>query len=240
MHKLQEVFKKSILHYTNPKLLNIITKKDICINVEQDNLYEILINYLNTIYPTIKKLIGKQSFYYLAKLHVKNNYHKSNSLKNYAKTFCSFINSKAELKSFPYLYHVAKLDYYLYLVRNANVDYKININADNIYYFDDFKLKKYIKLVKSKYPIDFIFRFCNSKNHLEKRIEIPKRGSNLLILKINDVVKYLCLNNFEYNFLLDFKRYNKLSNMEDIYDLEDDMKVQKILSKILQLGLLTF
>ena len=231
MHKLQEVFKKSILHYSNPKLLNIITKNDTCTNVSQDNFYEILINSLNTIYPTIKKLIGTQSFYYLAKLYVKSNYHKSNSLKNYGRKFSSFINSKLESNSFPYLYHVAKLDYYLYLVHNANTDYKININPDNIYYFDDFKLKKYIKLVKSKYPIDFIFRFYNSKKHVHKSIEVPKRGSNLLILKINDVVKYLCLNNFEYNFLLDFKRYNKLSNMQDIYDLEDDMKVQKIYQK---------
>ena len=92
MHKLQEVFKKSILHYSNPKLLNIITKNDTCTNVGQDNFYEILINSLNTIYPTIKKLIGKQSFYYLAKLYVKINYHKSNSLKNYGRKFSSFIN----------------------------------------------------------------------------------------------------------------------------------------------------
>ncbi|RST70021.1 putative DNA-binding domain-containing protein [Candidatus Aquarickettsia rohweri] len=244
MHKLQQVFKKSILHHGNSKLLSIITQNDIYIkeyiNLCQDNFYGILINSLSTTYPTIKKLIGEKCFDYLAKLYVKSNYHKSNSLKNYGKKFSSFINSKVELKSFPYLYHVAKLDYYLYLVRNANTDYKININSDNIYYFNDFKLKKYIKLVKSKYPIDFIFKFCNSKKHVDKSIEVPKRGSNLLILKINNVVKYLCLNNFDYNFLLDFKRYNKLSNMQEIYDLEDDIKVQKILSKILQLDLLTF
>lgn len=243
MYKLQESFKKNIL-YDNSKLLSVTSQNDIhtreYIDVDNDNFYGNSISSLSATYPTIKKLIGEECFYYLAKLYVKNNYPKSDNLKNYGKKFPSFINSKVELRSFPYLSHVAKLDYYLELVHNANTDYKININSDNIYYFDDFKLKKYIKLVKFKYPVDLIFKFYNSKKHADESIEVPKRGVQLLILKIHNVVQYLCLNNFEYNFLLDFKRYNKLSNMEDIYDLEDDAKVQKILSKVLQLDLLTF
>ena len=126
------------------------------------------------------------------------------------------------------------------MIHNANTNYKININLDNIFYFDDFKIKRYIKLLKSEHPINLIFKFCHSKNSINKLLKVNKKSVNLLILKVNNVVQYLCLNNFEYNFILNFKKCNKLSNMQELYDLEDDIKVQKILSKILRLGLLTF
>ena len=244
MYKLQEAFKSSILYDDDSKLLSIIAPSHInakeYIDIYRNNFYENLINSLSITYPTVKKLVGEGCFYSLAKLYVKNNYPKSSSLTNYGNKFSSFIKSVRELKYLVYLPDIAKLDYYFELVYNANTNYKIDINLDNIYYFDDFKIKKYIKLLKSKYPINSIFKFCHSKDCMDKLPKIHKKSVNLLILKVNNVVQYLCLNNFEYNFLLNFKKYNKLSNMQEVYDLEDDIKVQKILSKILQLGLLTF
>ena len=64
--------------------------------------------------------------------------------------------------------------------------------------------------------------------------------NKLLIFKQNHIVKYIKLDNFEYDFLFNFKKYKKLSNIQHKYDLEDDIKVQKILSKILRLKLLTY
>lgn len=121
-------------------------------------------------------------------------------------------------------------------VYNSNATYQIEIREDNISYFDYFKIKNYIKLFKSKHPIDFIYKFFNSKKQKITPTKLSKRNNKLLIFKQNHIVKYIKLDNFEYDFLFNFKKYKKLSSMQDKYDLEDDVKVQKIL----RLKLLTY
>ena len=165
---------------------------------------------------------------------------KKSNLANYGSNFASYIQSIKELKHLKYLSSVARLDYCMDNVYNSNETYKIEIREDNIGYFDDFKIKNYIRLFKSKHPIDFIYKFCNSKKQQIMPIELPKKDNKLLIFKQNHIVKYIKLDDFEYDFLFNFKKYKKLSNIQHKYDLEDDIKVQKILSKILRLKLLTY
>ena len=244
MPNLQKAFKNSIILNDDSKLLNIIsenhTKIEEYIDIYRNNFYANLTNVLTIIYPTVKKLIGENCFEYLCKLYIKNNLPKKSNLAGYGSNFASYIQSIKELKHLKYLPSIAKLDYCMDSIYNSNETYKIEIREDNISYFDDFKIKNYIKLFKSKHPIDFIYKFCNSKKQQIMPIELPKKDNKLLIFKQNHIVKYIKLDNFEYDFLFNFKKYKKLSNIQHKYDLEDDIKVQKILSKILRLKLLTY
>jgi len=244
MHNLQEAFKNSLILNDDSKLLDIIsknhTKIEECIDIYRNNFYANLTNTLTIIYPTVKKLIGENCFEYLCKLYIKNNLPKKSNLANYGNNFASYIQSIKELKHLNYLPSIAKLDCCMDNVYNSNAIYKIEIREDNISYFDDFKIKNYIRLFKSKHPIDFIYKFCNSKKQKNIPTELPKGDNKLLIFKQNHIVKYMKLDNFEYEFLFNFKKYKKLSNIQCKYDLEDDIKVQKILSKVLRLKLLTY
>lgn len=244
MHNLQEAFKNSLILNDDSKLLNIISNNHIkieeYIDIYRNNFYANLTNALTVVYPTVNKLIGENCFEYLCKLYIKNNLPKKSNLSNYGSNFTSYIQSIEELKHLKYLPSIAKLDYYMDHIYNSNETYKIEIREDNIGYFDDFKIKNYIRLFKSKHPIDFIYKFCNSKKQQIMPIELPKKDNKLLIFKQNHIVKYIKLDNFEYDFLFNFKKYKKLSNIQHKYDLEDDIKVQKILSKILRLKLLTY
>jgi len=244
MHNLKKAFKNSSLFNDDTKLLNIFSenhkKIEAYVNIYKNNFYENLTNTLTIVYPTVKKLIGENYFENLCKLYIKNNLPKKNNLVNYGENFASYIKSIQWLKNLYYLPDIAKLDYCMNKVYNSNKPYKIEIRKDNVDYFDDFKIKNYIRFCKSNYPVDFIYKLCNAKTQNSTLIKLPQRESRLVVFKQNYMVRYIRLTSFEYDFLFNFKKHKKLSNIQYKYDLEDDMRVQKILLKTLRLKLLTY
>jgi hypothetical protein len=244
MDILQNAFKDSVLLNDDYGLLKLISyKKELAedlIRIYKNNYYSNLTNALSTTFPTVQKLIGDECFESLSYHYIKKNPSNKGSLLNYGHKFSSYIAQLGALKEIPYLEDVAKLDYLIERVHYTKNEQDIDISNKNALMSKNFKLKCCVEIIKSKYPIDFIHRFCNAKCYQKNEIQLPKSGVKLVVFKHHYKTKFIKLLNYEYQFILHLKKLGNLNGMSDYYQENESKKVQKFLLKMLRFKLLTY
>jgi hypothetical protein len=240
LKQLQESFCGAVYDNDKQPLSDFIKKSDIDnsnrIKIYQDNVLLTLSDTMQNRYGAICKLVGEKFFSHIVNEYIKLNKPNSGNLDDYGEGFPEFISNIPQLKDFPYLSDVAKLEWALHIAYfAADTD---EIDKDALSKVEPEKLED-IKftmhpsacLISSKYPIDKIWEISQDDYEGDVNIDIASGGVDILVIRPEFKIITITLENGDYKLLNSLQSGCKLS---DAFELACEDNEEYDIGKALQ------
>jgi len=176
------------------------------IKIYQDNVLVTLHNTLENCYPSVCNLVDEQFFKYAVNEYIKENKPKSGNLDDYGDNFAEFLSNMKELKDFPYIEDVAKLEWALhssyFAADNDPID-RVGVSKiapeelENV----KFELHPSSNLISSDYPINKIWEISQEGYEGDINFDINAGGVDILVIRPEYKISTVILERGEYPFL---------------------------------------
>ena len=179
------------------------------LSVYHHNVIGGLHDVLSEIYTATRKLVGDEFFWQMAKDFIAITLPTESDLNRYGKHFSAFIASYEAAKVVPYLSDVAQFEWLWHEAYFAPDDAPLSAAEMNAIVPEDLQLqlRTSIKLFASNYPVDDIWRYCESGENAPKLDSGPVF---LLLARPALEVITLRLTQPEYHFLSSIAQGNPL------------------------------
>lgn len=206
---IQNHFKNSVIQQQNNRLNQYIIENNISadqrLQIYRNNVFITLTETLQSIYPTIQKLVGEEFFSAIAYEYIKQHLPISGNLHDYGNYFAKFLFSFPHAQSLPYLPEVAQLEWAYHEVfheSNANTFDLKKLEAIPIEQHNHlkFKLNPASRLFTFDHPVLTIWQFCQQNSPTET-LDINTDGEKILIIRRQLDVSFKKLTDGEFCLL---------------------------------------
>ena len=162
------------------KLASIFTQDELSLyqrlNIYRFHIIHSLTDVLSMTFPLVRKLTGEDFLRSTCKDYVMGNPPKEACLEWYGKELGNFIETYAPAKNLPYLADCARLDWALNEAKCGKDDDTLQAEdlaaiEPDAYADTVFHLKHCVQLLRSDYPLDTIYDYCNKIDEGEKKQE---------------------------------------------------------------------
>lgn len=202
------------------------------IAIHRNNMLFHLIQTLQTTYPLVEKLVGKDSFKAAAKEYIHCYPSRSGNLHDYGEYFCDFLKDYSPTT--PYLSDVATFEWAYHILYFASDHAALSIKRlENVSFHQyeqlHFVLHPASRLLQFNWPILRIIELCNDEIH--GQLHLNEECNYLLLIRPDTERLFLPLPHAEFNFLKSLNENQSLSAaLESTLQIEPHFKLDKILS----------
>jgi len=191
LNDIQNYFKNSIFAQEKNLLNDHIIENNISpeqrLKIYHNNIFITLTETLQSIYPTIQKLVGEEFFTATAYQYIQQYLPISGNLNDYGNHFAKFLFEFSHTKSLTYLSEVAQLEWAYHEVfheNNASIFDLKKLAAIPIEQHANLKftLHPASRLFAFNQPILTIWQFCQQDNPAET-LDINTDGEKILIIR---------------------------------------------------------
>lgn len=174
--------------------------------IYRNNLYAAHGKALEGIYPVIARLVGEAFFKFAARNYSDAYPSLNGDLNRFGEQFAEFLAAFEYAASLPYLPDVARLEWACHQVYLAGDDPPLDLFglaavAPQDYGRLRFRLNRAVRLLRSPWPIDAIWRVNQSDYAGEQSVDLTSGGVSLLIQRTYDRISVTALSAAEWRFL---------------------------------------
>jgi len=207
--ELQEYLLNAIVN-EQPVLDNYVINHGIpCdrrLKIYRNNFITTLIESLNSLYPSILKLVGNDFFNGVAYNYILSYPSTSGNLHHYGQHFSDFLADFLPAKSLPYLPEIAQLEWGMHQVfheaESEPLDIKKLAAIPQEHYSDlKFHLRSASRLYSFHFPVVHIWNICQQEIESDGTVDLGEGGVNLLLIRHNLEIEFEILSAGEYIFL---------------------------------------
>ncbi|KTD22926.1 DNA-binding domain-containing protein [Legionella londiniensis] len=245
LRELQCQFKESIFNKKQLNLDAFISKKSLpaerLLQIYRNNCFINLTEALESIYPTVLKLVGENFFSATAKAYILAHPSVSGNLHDFGELFSSFLQEFPPAQPVPYLPEVAQLEWGAHRIYHEEDSKPLDVQELSKFSEDEslklkFQLKTTSRLFSFKFPIYTIHQFCHKDNE-DAELTLKEEGESVLITRDKEHVCLVELTRSEYAFLSALEKESELQEAcLKALTIDECFDVQSILQKHLILG----
>lgn len=249
LRSLQKQFASEVLNgVAVPKLRSKIFERGLeaerRLQIYKNNISSTLIESLQKIYPVTTTLVGEEYFKYLGKQFVKQHPPTCADLHDYGVELPTFISSMESLSHLGYLSAIARIDWACHIAFHASksdvkaLDCLTDVRPES-YEFLIFHPHPSVRLVNSSFPVFDIWSYATGDD-TEDEFEITPQGQSVLILRKNQRVKVIHIEQEVYQFLSLVLQKEKLGTIIiSISESNSEYNLEFVLHKIFSLGVIS-
>lgn len=212
------------------------------IKIYQDNVLITLYNTLKNCFPSVCNLVDEQFFKYAVNEYIKVNKPKSGNLDDYGDNFADFLANMKELKDFPYIEDVAKLEWALhssYFAADVEPIDRVGVSQIEPERLESIKfdLHPSAQLISSKYPINKIWQVSQQGYEGDFNLDINSGGVDILVVRPEYKINTIILEMGEYPFLNSLLDGSSLGDaFEFAYNANEEFDIGIALQKFIMNG----
>ena len=238
LHKLQTSFTQAATA-NDASLLDAINGDAISaserLSVYHHNVVGGLQDVLADVFTATRKLVGDAFFAQMTEAFIAEAPPTESNLNLYGKNFPAFIANYPAARSLPYLSDIAKFEWLWHESYFAADDMPLSAEeiqtiAPEAYPALQFQLRHSVKLFRSDYPAEAIWRYCETE---ENPPEMDSGSTFLLIMRPDMAVVTLHLTHAEYLFLLSISQGNRL----EVAAAQTDINLSECLARYFSVGI---
>lgn len=238
LHNLQTSFSRATME-NDASLLDVINEDLISVSdrlsVYHHNVVGGLQDVLAELFTATRKLVGDEFFVQMANAFIAETPPTESNLNLYGKYFPAFIATFAAASSLPYLADVAQFEWLWHESYFAADDKPISADEINAippetYPELQFQLRHSIKLFRSDYPAEAIWRYCETEQNPPA---IDSGATYVLIMRQEMVVMTLPLTQSEYLFLFAISQGSRLEEAA----AQTDIDLSECLARYFSVGI---
>jgi hypothetical protein len=197
--------------------------------IYQNNVHGALQKSLAQTYPVCKKILGEKYFKQLASLYIRNYPSVHYDLNVYGEHFSDFIGMqnqlREELKDFPYLSDLAKLEWFyhqiFYAAQASVFDFLAYSQLSEPQQAQSvFQLVPCFRFMSSDYPIVSIWQL--NQNELDTQQTVSSKAEKYCIFRNNNHIELIPIDTMMYTLLSHIKAGKMLAELVQM-DIDDDL-----------------
>lgn len=157
------------------------------------NVFENYRKALASTYPAVEKLVGPGFFEGLAQEYTRRFPSHSGDVGQHAQHFAEFLSRHPIAKQLPYLTDVARLEWDIESCFNEAQCAPLSLQRLAAVQPEQCALLRFMlapscRLLSSRYPIDRIWRLCQSTTDTDERVDLDSGGVSLLVYRVGYAV----------------------------------------------------
>lgn len=179
---------------------------DTRLKIYRNHIVTTLSEVLVMNFPLVEIITGEDFLKTAAKIYLFDNPPTEACLDRYGTSFPDFLTSYQHASNLPYLPDIARLDWVMNEARISKED--STLTADDLAAADPntlepsiFQLKKCVRLLKSNYPLDRIYHFCEEKSDESDTLDASPETTHIMVTRLGWDPKIFKLDEAEYLML---------------------------------------
>lgn len=247
--ELQNQFKKSYFFNENKQLTGSIVNNKLSadqrLQIYHNNLFISLTECLQSVYPTVRKLVGDEFFEATVRQYIRLYPPTSSDMHVFGNQFAEFLIHFPAVQTLQYLPEVAQLDWHYHEVfheaESSKFDFtKLKNVPENKYGDIRFILHPAARLIAFGFPVIQIWQICHDVNFKDAEVDLVQGGEKILMMRQQLEISFAQLSEGEFALLSAFNagfHFEKACTLA--LQAESDLKVNHSLQKHLLCGTIT-